>query len=149
MNAVGDGPVLLAADGRHDARAALRFARRFARRLDRAVEVVHVCEPPPSPGVEYIPACDLLAMHEHYRIRCRDRLRRWLAAERLTDMRCIEVEGGVVSRILDVARQREACLVVCASRTLSAVDRLFNSSVGAHLAAVAPCAVAVVPPSPP
>jgi nucleotide-binding universal stress UspA family protein len=56
-----------------------------------------------------------------------------------------ETEEDVVRRVLRVARERKACLVMCAAPMLSAVDGVFESGIGSHLAAVAPFPVAVVP----
>lgn len=53
--------------------------------------------------------------------------------------------GHAPVALVELARERNATLVVCGSRRLSLIDRLFSSSVGSELAAHADRPVVVVP----
>jgi nucleotide-binding universal stress UspA family protein len=143
--AVGSGPVLIAGDGEHDARRAMKFARDVAAELTRTVEMVHVRGAPFRLQATYLPADELARMEEHYRDEQHAKLRDWISAYQLDGLPCHETEGPIVTRLIDVARDRDACMIVCASRELRVTERIFSSSVGSQLAATASRPIAVVP----
>lgn len=138
------GPVLLAVDGIHDPRSAARFASEVANVHEREVEMVHVYRTPFAAGASQAPAAYRSGMHRRYREQQHEKLQSWLDLYGLTGSQVHEVEGETVARITHVAVDRGACMVVCASRQMTASERIFNSSVGSLLAASAPFPVAVV-----
>jgi nucleotide-binding universal stress UspA family protein len=54
--------------------------------------------------------------------------------------------GDVIGRVVAISREEKSPLVVCGSRKMSTVERLFNASVGSSLAAYCTCPVAIVAP---
>ena len=55
--------------------------------------------------------------------------------------------GDAVESLSAHVRSKGAALLVCGSRRLSLTERVFLTSAGSELAALAPCPVAVVPPT--
>jgi nucleotide-binding universal stress UspA family protein len=144
-NAVGDGPVLLAASTDADATGAAKFAKRIAADLGRPLSVVHVV-----PGDDYL-AAELIPVgvaNDYFRERREDHERRllaWMRAHGLGGVPHLMSEGSVVDRLADVAREERSPLVVTGSRGLGLGGRLFSSSVATDLAGASEVPVAVVP----
>ena len=58
----------------------------------------------------------------------------------------VVVDGPIVRALWTAAVKERACMLVCGSRRLSLLERIFTSSVGSELAATSPLPVAIVPP---
>jgi nucleotide-binding universal stress UspA family protein len=72
-------------------------------------------------------------------------IREWVAEHELDALE-LELRVGLVPvEVMKAARERTATMIVCGSRRLSLLERLFSSSVGSELAAQADRPVAVVP----
>ncbi len=63
-------------------------------------------------------------------------------------VRSLVVRGPTAHGVLETGRREKACMIITGSRRLSLLDRIFTSSVGGDLAALASIPVAVVPASP-
>ena len=142
-DAVADGPVMLAAVPAEQCVGALRFAQGLARRLGRPLEVVAAVRPAFGSSVSYLPAP---AYQGSLFERAQAELTAWLDAHGAGDCSATVVEGTTVPVILGEADARQAVAIVCGSRRLSVVDRIFQSSIGGVLAGTARVPVAVVPP---
>ena len=56
-------------------------------------------------------------------------------------------EGPVINQLVDIAQRKHACMLLCGSRRLSALERIFASSHASELAArcTVPVGVVVTP----
>ena len=141
---VGDGPVMVATDLSQAAAGALRFGDALARSLGRELVVAYGVRAP-SLLDQYLPADAWEGVQRAVSEGGARSAQDWAAG--LGVRARIHVVEGPLARGLAVAAVRErACLLVCGSRRLSALERLFSSSVGAEVAASAPLATAIVPP---
>ena len=70
----------------------------------------------------------------------------WAGEQRLGDPAFAVTVGDVYDQLRSIADERDAALLVCGSRRLSAVTRVFTASVGTTLASWSSRPVAVVPP---
>lgn len=141
---IGDGPVVVATDLGEDAVGALRFGDALARALGRELVLAHGIQLPHLLD-QYMPADAWEGVQRVIGERGTASAHDWAA--RLGVKARVHVVDGPLVRGLAVAAVRErACLLVCGSRRLSLVERIFTSSVGSEVAATAPMAVAVVPP---
>ena len=140
---VGEGPVLLATDLQPASSAAARFAKRVAGVLDRPILVAHIVHS----GTDTSDLVPAVTVEQFYRQMGLDRehdLHGWMREHALVDVPAVVGEGDVISRLLGIASEERAPLIVCGSRRLGAAERLFTSSVATELTRHAPCAVAVV-----
>jgi nucleotide-binding universal stress UspA family protein len=142
---VGVGPVLLAASTDVDATGAAAFAKQLAVDLGRPLAVVHVV-----PGDEYL-AAEMVpsgVAGGYFRELRKDHERNllaWMSSHGLAGVPVHLSEGSVVDRLVEVARNERAPIIVCGSRGLGLGMRLFSSSVATDLAAASEVPVAVVP----
>lgn len=141
------GPVVVASGLDASSQAALLFARAFASAIGREL-VVATAVVVRTAMQAYVSAsgwdrAHLEAMEDGQRA-----LARWLADHREA-ARGVVVRGPAGQGILDVCARERACVLICGSRRLSFLDRIFTSSVGAELAATAPIPVIIVPPEAP
>ncbi|MEE9382969.1 MAG: universal stress protein [Nannocystaceae bacterium] len=144
--AVNKGPVLLATDLGEDTVAALGFARAFARSVGRPLVAVHAARD--------------VARHFHYAESDRHlsslrdkvveevcaRTETWMGGQGARGCACVAALGDPVERVLAMAKDVDAVLVVCGSRRLAWAERWVQAGVGTSLAAHASCPVAIVPP---
>ncbi len=138
---IGTGPVLLTTDLSPTSVGALHFANAFAAALGRPLHIVHAVQR----GQRVVPPADVWTTGPEQPAPQVGSPATWLASHGVPEA-TTSIENG---HILDVLRQRmhtqRPCLVVCGSRSLTLVDRIFTSSIGSTLAAHAPVPVAVVP----
>lgn len=132
--------VVVAADLRDDAVAAVRFARRLATETDLELVVVHVA---PRSAAAF--DSEQAVLHPRDEAPSAAQVERWMGVHGLELARIRVASGDVVASLVDVARHERAALVVVGSRRLSSVERLFSSSVGTDLARSCDRAVAIVP----
>lgn len=157
--ALGHGPVVIGAAPVDHAIAAIRFGRALAETLDLPVLLVHVIPDPAAypamvPVVGADPAVTLASAEQasapvdqaRVRMAAEHGLRQWLREHGLGDPPVRAEPGRKAWALLDVARGVQASMIVCGSRRLSLVERVFESSVGTELAARADRPVVVVPP---
>lgn len=139
---VGKGPVVLATDLDAASLPAAEMARDLARAFDRELLVVSVDE-----TMYHVPALAPEAMVPLMSVERRTTgdVIAWTRAHGLESARTLLCEGERVSTLLGVARERDAALVVCGSRCLSAAQRIFASSTASELARRGDRPVLVVP----
>jgi len=141
----GSGPVILATDLTKSSSAAARFAQSFANVVRRKIVVVHVV-PRVDPGSMFVPSATVEQLFHQLGLRHGVELEQWRTANGLGDCATVLATGDVISRLIGIAEQERAPLVVCGSRMLSLADRIFTASVGSTLAAYGSVPVAIVPP---
>lgn len=138
------GPVLLATDLTERSVAAARFAVGLARRLARPLLCVHVAQP--RWEETYDPSEPRWAeLRRRYREETERSSRTW-AGEHCPGAELTVDYGDPIDRVPVLARQMHASLIVVGSGRPGMIERFFAGSTASIVAAVAPCAVAVVPP---
>ncbi|MCY0988755.1 universal stress protein [Nannocystis sp. ILAH1] len=143
LTAVAPGPVLIATDLEETSAGAVEFAQQFAARHRRPLELVHVGAALYNDFIDTLEP-RWLAAREIFRADTLDSVREWAVERGLTGTPHV-VYGEPAQQIADLARAREAALVVVGSRRLGTVARAFLSSTASALASCAACPVAVVP----
>jgi len=143
---IGDGPVVVATDLGADAVGALRFGQAQAEELGRELVLIHAVQMP-SHLDQYLPADAWSSVQAEVGTEGQDAAVAWAAAHGV-EARIVVVDGPVVRALLTAAVQERACMLVCGSRRLSLLERIFTSSVGIELAATSPIPIAIVPPPP-
>lgn len=145
LEALPAGPVVVATDLKESSRSALSFARALARKLGRELRVVHVVSSDEAMRVAM--ATDAWEAGRREAVaEGRAALSANLAAQGIEAPGEV-VSGAVAFALLDVCAREEACVLVCGSRRLSRLEKLFSASVGSELAALAAFPVIVVPPA--
>ena len=139
-----DGPILLLTALGAASSGAARLTKGLSLSLGTDVLVSTAVEEPTELDL-YLPRASERAEAD-VRDTARD-LEHWIARHDLADARHSVVSGPVSARMLEVAKVAGASMIVVGSRGLTTAERIFVSSLGSHLAAVAPLPVAVVPPS--
>jgi nucleotide-binding universal stress UspA family protein len=141
------GPVVMATDLGPSSEAALAFAKLFAETVGRELVVVHAVTVQNTLQVYVAPnAWD--RAHLEAGERGQAALAEWLDAHQVS-ARALIVSGPTGNGILAACEREKACVVIAGSRRLSLVERIFSSSVGGSLAAMAPIPVIMIPPEPP
>jgi nucleotide-binding universal stress UspA family protein len=143
---IGKGPIILACDGHEDSIGATRFALHMADRLRRELMLAHVVPMPYGWSVGYLPAEAVAQVRADLQAQGERKLERWATQHGITGLRGVVSEGMVADELTSLAKAEDALMLVAGSRKLSAIERLFITSVGTELAASASCPVAVVPP---
>lgn len=142
---LGKGPVVLAVDMETDFRESATFAKRVATTLDRELVLAHVFPIFTQFVTIYVPVTYGSDTGQVAREAARATLKNKAEKLGLEKLRSLEADGEVVASLVDLAREQDACMVVCSSRQLTTFARIFDPSAGLGLAANAPCPVAVVP----
>ena len=142
---LGAGPVIVGADLSEHCVDAVKFAAEVAARLDRELVLAHGTQAFHW-GVSYIPEASLEQIQRQTRETAGRELEAW-ARELGVSGRSHVFMGDPAKRLLELAHNSDATLLVTGSRKLGPVERLFLSSVSSELAAAADCPVAVVPSS--
>jgi nucleotide-binding universal stress UspA family protein len=137
--------IIYATDFSEAAAAALPAALELARRFDAELDIVHVAERlldvmPVTGGVEQ-------DAQEEFDQPVRDHLERWIARRVPPDLnaRAVLKEGDAADTILELARERDANLIVMGVHGRSAVERWLLGSVTEAVLRKAPCPVLAVP----
>jgi nucleotide-binding universal stress UspA family protein len=143
-------PILFATDGSPSAEEAQKEAFELAHRLDAPLVVVSVAHAHlPAVGYAgygYSNIVSELTQVEHKRVE--ELLATVAAAARGAGLSCTTVlaDGFAVEEICEVARKRDAQLIVVGSHGWGAARRFLSGSVSTGLVHSAPCPVLVVRP---
>lgn len=138
---IGSGPIVVATDLEPHSLGAGRLARRLAGELGRPLVVAHV-------GLEargdvvFRPGAGMPLAWPRNTVAD---VEAWIRAHELGPATAQLVEGDPVERLLALARDHDAPFVICGSRRLSTVERIYSSSVGVELARDADRGVLLVP----
>jgi nucleotide-binding universal stress UspA family protein len=141
------GPVICAVDRSEQARAAVGIARELAARLESRLLLLHVEPPTEAPGVS-------AAVGGQQRLRAEERsdaealVARIVEEEGLGDDVELRAEiGPAANRVVEIARQEDAVLIVLGSRGHGDLSSAVLGSVSHAVAANASCPVVIVPPA--
>jgi nucleotide-binding universal stress UspA family protein len=137
---IGGGPILLATNLDAASVQAGRVAQTLAESLGRPLRALTVDD-----LQEAITAVETTPIGVHLRPRTLDEVRAWTTAHALPEAQPHVAHGERVAAVVAEARACDAPLVVCGSRGLGLVDRIFASSMASALASAAHCPVLVVP----
>ena len=139
------GPVLLCTDLAPNSDAAARFARGWARDLGVGLDVLHVVEPPRASAVAHPADSWRAPPADEERKGRRVLVEAWARERALESAEILLGDGNVIAALRNIIEERGSSAVVCGSRGLSSVERIFGSSVASALAGFAPVPVAVIP----
>ena len=144
LETIGDGPVVLAVDLTESCGHAATIAARIATAMGRDLVLMHAIHPPDRGP--YFPAEVWDLAMSDLRDRSEQGFLTWADRHGVGAAERIIIEGPPVQMVVELAEERDACLLVVGSRQLGGLERLFLSSLGSELAASSPRPVAVVPP---
>lgn len=145
IESIGDGPIVVAVDAGPGSAEAVTFARRMAQSLDKEVVAVRVAPTVDDFGPQFLTEPSRRTIQAELRANAEKELDFWGRSRGLHGMRALVLQGSAVPTLTEFARREGAPLLVCGTRPLGRVARLFSASVGRELAASAGTAVAVVP----
>jgi nucleotide-binding universal stress UspA family protein len=138
------GPVLLATDLSDRSVPAAELATKFARALGRPLSCVHVGQPRWGESHRLLePRKDEL--RATYREAVEQATRVW-ASKHCPEAAPVFEYGDPVERLVALVEHMHPSLLVVGSGRPGMVERIFTGSTASAVAALAPCAVAVVPP---
>jgi nucleotide-binding universal stress UspA family protein len=146
---LGDGPIIAATDTRDDARAACAYAVELGKKLGRSVLLAHVVPMPEHWGASYLPQDSVTRVTQELQASGELALEKWAKEQGFQGHAGVVVQGGVLARLLALADEVKAPMIVVGSHKLNAVARFFVASVGSELAAMAKVPVVVVSPEHP
>lgn len=147
LKAVGKGPIVVATDATESSDGAANFALALAATLGRSlVFASSVGLNDAVVGLAYVPVATWKDVQQGTLRQVRQRLDKWLGEHNLQSHESRILEGSTVVELAHLGQELDACMIVCGSRHLSVVERLFSASTGTALAGMAAQAVAIVPP---
>ena len=141
---VGDGPIVLATDLAETSGSAARFASRLAQSTGRSLLVVNVVTRT-GDAARYLPAETAEQIYAELGLERQRELAAWMVTHGLAGAASVVAYGDVIGRLSSLLAAEGAPLVVCGSRGLGPLERIFVASIGTDLACWAGCAVALVP----
>jgi len=141
------GPVVLATDLGASAESALRFARELAETVGRELVLVHAYEV--HGALQGYVSASAWGQATFEATAAAESSVAAYCDEHQLSVRSLVVRGPTAHGVLETAAREKACMIVTGSRQLSLLDRIFTSSVGGDLAALASIPVVVVPARPP
>jgi len=142
---IGEGPVLVAVTPGEDSVGAARVASRLGAQLGRTVIFLRVVHQVLETG-SLFPAGEALREQEANLLRETEaQTRGWLMDLGLEGPLDVQ-RGGTLEEIMAATRRHQAAFVVCGSRRLGLLGRLFSGSLSSELSAHSSVPVLVVPP---
>lgn len=141
---IGPGPIVCAIELNEQGVQVAHFGERLAKRLGRSARLVHVIDSGDPIGLQYLPEGSWDNLHARRRDDAQAQIVQWRDAAGLT-AHTLLAQGQTVPRLVSAARELDACMILCGSRQLSLMERLWISSVGTSLAAAAHLPVGVLP----
>lgn len=149
VDTLGAGPVIVATDGEARSAPAGQFAAGLARHLGRELLVVQVVDSPGFWDRGVLSVAALQQLGEELADEGEQRVASFCAAAGLSEHRREVLTGDVVEALRMRIEALDPLVTVVGSRRLSALDRVFTTSVASELAAIATSPVVVVPPPAP
>jgi nucleotide-binding universal stress UspA family protein len=143
---IGAGPIVLATDLEETCGSAVRFAQRLSHASGRPIVVAHII-PHEMESVRYVPSTTVEQFYSQVGLDRQRDLQQWKTTHGLGDAASVVAHGDIVARLTAIAEVEGAPMIVCGSRGLSTVERVFATSVATDLSCWAECAIAIVPPA--
>lgn len=143
---IGKGPIMLATDLEETAGSAARFAKRLAHVTGRPLVVAHVV-PADTDMARYLPDATVDQFLSQSGLDRERDLKGWMANHGLESAAAVVSHGDVIARLSSIAEVEGAPIIVCGSRGMGTIERMFITSVGTDLSCWARAAVAMVPPT--
>ncbi len=143
---IGKGPVLVTTNLTEECGRALEFGADLAKRLGRKLVVTTVRRAPENQGASYMqeaPTDKVAAVRTE---ETAAQLAKWIEDHNEAVDEQVVLLGEVVSAVISLAAERDACLIVAGARPLSKLERMFLTSIGRGLSAISTTPVAIVPP---
>ena len=140
----GQGPVIVAVDGKDTSLAAYEFGKQVAASLNRELVLVHAVGIPDSWGYGYVSTDAVQTAMTAMRVGGERTIERWCSQHGISGIRSVVAQGVTSREIVRVAEELDAAMIVTGSRQLSKLERFFVTSVGTEVAASSPIPVAVV-----
>jgi nucleotide-binding universal stress UspA family protein len=141
-----DGPVLCGVDLADHCAPAARLAAAWADALGRRLQIVHAFVVPKKLELHEDDAAARQHLVDELLRETKVRLNRWCEQQGLSSRERTVVVGDPETVIQQRVDASGVPLVVCGSRQLDLVRRIFGSSLASHLAASLPVPLMVVPP---
>lgn len=147
MTSSATKPILLGTDFSPASEAALRKAIEMARKEGAELIIAHVYQAPP--GMSYSgPADELFSADKEEKLRtaAEKDLEPAIARARAAGVRVrgVTVAGHASHRLVDLARENDAALLVVGTHGRTGLKKLVAGSVASDLVATAPCPVLTV-----
>lgn len=143
---IGHGPIVLATDLEETCGSAVRFAQRLSHASGRPIVVAHII-PHEVESSRYVPSTTVEQFYSQVGLDRQRDLQQWKTTHGLAESASVVAHGDIVARLSAIAEVEGAPIVVCGSRGLSTVERVFATSVATDLSCWAECAIAIVPPA--
>jgi len=143
---IGPGPILCAVALDANGVSVARFGEQLGEAIGRQARLVHVVDSGDPIGMAYLPEGTWNNINMRQREVGQRELDQWRDAAGLESYTLL-AQGQTVSQLISAARELDACMILCGSRQLSLVERMWMSSVGSSLAAGAHVPVGVIPAS--
>ncbi len=143
---IGGGPIVVATDLEETCGSAVRFAQRLAHASARSLVVAHII-PHELESARYVPSTTVEQFYSQVGLDRQHDLQAWKVRHGLADAASVVAHGDIVARLTAIAEVEGAPMIVCGSRGLSSVERVFATSVATDLSCWAECAIAIVPPA--
>jgi nucleotide-binding universal stress UspA family protein len=150
-SAIGNGPILVAVDFSEGSRSALLWAARQAQLENTDLHILHVVhDPAASPGFYRKPEQNWLRPMVDVAEEMLEEFLRAAKAER-ADLKALAtaeprlVTGLPAGRIVEVAREIDARMIVVGSLGRSGVDAILLGSIAERVAQLSPVPVTIVP----
>ncbi|HET6582000.1 MAG TPA: universal stress protein [Nannocystaceae bacterium] len=148
VDAIGQGPIVLATDLEETCGAAAKFAHRLALATGRGLVVAHVI-PHEIESARYVPTTTIEQFYSQVGLDRQRDLQHWKATHGVAEAASVVAHGDIVARLTAIAEVEGAPMIVCGSRVLGTLERVFATSVATDLSCWAECAIAIVPPTAP
>jgi nucleotide-binding universal stress UspA family protein len=143
---VGGGPILLATDLEETCGSAARFAQRMSAATGRRIVVAHII-PHEIESARYVPTTTIEQFYSQVGLDRQRDLQTWKATHGLGDAGAVVAHGDIVARLTAIAEVEGSPMIVCGSRGLGALERVFVTSIATDLSCWAGTTIAIVPPA--
>jgi nucleotide-binding universal stress UspA family protein len=143
---IGTGPIVLATDLEETCGSAVRFSQRLSHATGRPIVVAHII-PHELESARYVPSTTIEQFYSQVGLDRQRDLEHWRATHGLADAATVVAHGDIVARLTSIAEVEGAPMIVCGSRGLGTVERIFTTSIATDLSCWAECAIAIVPPA--
>ncbi len=146
MSQVGEGPIVVAVDFTEGSYRAYTWARFLALDLGRPLLLAHLADMPDQLGYGgFVATSRWEELSNEVLDRGRERMDQFMKAHGIEGVQMTVARGPVLPGLVELSNSSKACMLVCGSGHHGMLHRIVVPSVASESAAMAHCAVAVVP----